>query len=343
MASIALIAKKISPQVLETAKGLYQHRNEVKIISSHNQKPNGIYEFQILTYFKKWSLLEALRLIPKILLHPPDVFHFFFEDESDSATAAHWALLSFAQSLNKATVVSLLGKKIHSKNWRYNPFLKFSKAITVPTRERLMYLKRRKLISPENLNEVILPLQEPLIELKFHDEELSHFLKTIQPYIFVPTHPLLEFLQQLQIITQNTDYNILFLGPRTKNLRRFKRFYAVNIENPFALEQIAMSARCILLAFHEFDLSELMNWQYLSHKVEVPLIVRGQQIEVLPGLCLQDKNGFIIQKDALSLHKLLLNNPELKIQAFYKNKALLPSVDHSLNELSRLYAKALNI
>jgi hypothetical protein len=343
MATVALICQKISPQVLLTAKGLAEQKNEVLIITSFQEKPKEVLNVQVLSYFKKWSATEALKLIRKIFFRPPQVFHFFFHDENESATRAHWILLSFAESLNRATVVSLLGKKVRSQNWRFNPFLKFIRAVTVPTRERLMYLKRRNLIQKNKLTEVILPLHQDLPEVSAQNDDLETFLNSIQPFLFVPAPPRLDYLEFLNESLGGSPFRVLFLGARTKNLSQFKRFFSISDDQINHLSWIIKKSSAVLLAHHEFAINELMMWQSMSQTHGTPLIVKAQQTEMLPGLCLHEKNGFVLESNKWAFKFLLQKRSDLSISNFLKNQENLPSTDQSLNELSRLYVKASHV
>lgn len=341
MAQIALITKTLNSQVLTTAKGLSEQRQEVLVITGADQVVPSNYDFQVLTFFKKWNGFEAARLIPRLLTTVPQIFHFFFESEAEIPTWAHWTLGSFAKNLRRSVIVSFGGGKIDSKNWRRNRFLRMSHTVIAPSREKLMQLKRAGLIGENVLSEVVLPFPEVEADAQESSESAVDFLNHWQPFVLVPSQAESPVVHLLSEAFQATGHRLVFLGPRPESLYADLRCLTIGHPSEYQLKKIAQMSSAILLAFHEYEPVELMRWQQLAAQLERPLIVLQKQIELLPGLCLHEKNGFVLGNLKDDFRRLLHNNPNLEITRFESHLTRTTPSDQSLNEVSRLYARTL--
>jgi hypothetical protein len=350
MAQIALISKKISPQVVALARGLRSQRHEVQILASHkatvsltaNQNLDLPEDIQVLGYFKKWNWFEAARLLPRFLGRSPEVFHFIFEG-NEKVEGAHWLLSSMAQQLGKAVIISLGTAKIETKRWQKNGFLKNNKTVIVPSREKLMYLKRQGIIDDSVTSEVILPFATPNSS-SVASGSLNQFQELTEkwrPYLIIPAHPERKAVENLIRQVKSPGLRLLFLGERSEKLYSDLRCISIGQATEDELLLLVEKSQAVLLAAHAFEPTELMRWQRLAVLTETPLVVHRRQVEALPGLCLQGRNGFILENIQEDFHKLLQNHPRLEIAQYQAPVESQSPSDYSLNEVNRLYIRAL--
>lgn len=335
MAKIALISEQISPSLIHWAEGLRQQRHEVRIISSRKISWNGTTEVSLQFYFDKWSVFEATRLIPSLMRDLPDVFHFVFQHEDDSASAAHWSLMLFAQSLRRPVVSSLLTSP--GDHWKWNPFLRWSDGVSFETRESLMKAKRGGLLSHRQKTEVLLPIVSPPRATPI--TTLNHLTSVLGKYILIagpPDHEKLDLLAESLI---GSDLYPVFWGPRGHHSHPLKYTALSEEEGPQILDSLIANSQGVLLCLHEFAPSELLRWKALSLRHKIPVWVRQDQEEALPGLCWNGKTGLIVSTGGMELRRALQNSrpvwnfADQDLQSFP-----LEMTDQSLNILSRLYA-----
>jgi hypothetical protein len=342
MAQIALISKGLSPQVLALAKGLRSQRHDVQIITSFKAALDSTEDLQILSYFKRWSWFEAAKLLPRFVGRSPEVFHFFFEGD-EKAEGAHWLLASFAHQLKKAVVISLGTAKIETSRWQKKGFLKNGKTVIVPSREKLMYLKRQGLIDDTVTSEVILPFATassappPSGGL----QNLHDLIEKWQPYLVIPAHPEKKAVEELLQQTKTTGLRLLFLGERSNKLYSDLRCISLSQPSEEELQLLIRESQALLLAAHHFEPTELMKWQRLAVDSQTPLIVHRRQTEVLPGLCLHGRNGFVLENIDEDFRRLLQSPTQLKLLQYQAPIESQTPSDHSLNEVNRLYMRAL--
>jgi hypothetical protein len=97
----------------------------------------------------------------------------------------------------------------------------------------------------------------------------------------------------------------------------------------------------LLLAFSELSVLELQQFHAWTAKTKTPLLVRPSQNQLFPGLVLEGKNGWILEAGEKSLRDLLLINPELRLPKNPDEDPKFNLTDLAINELSRLYYKAM--
>ena len=347
MAKIAIISQNVNPQVLALAEGLLNQRHDVRLITSYASDIPPISQLEILACFKKWNWLEALQLIPRLLKNPPDVFHFVIQDSSEKPKIAHHLIQQFARSAQRACVVTLGTAKIEFNSFKFfrsTDFLKGSHSLIVPSREVLMYLKRKALIAADAKTEVILPFRinssnsaDAKTELKALTEQCLKW----QPYLLIPSQPKKQIVEALLAMTKKLGLRLIFIGERSERVFTDLRLNTLSNPSPLALEVLTQHARAVLVATHEYETAELMSWQKYCSAYSVPMIAHRRQCEMIPGLCLQDKNGFILEQVYDDLKRLLDLNPQLQIRNFIKPRDQLTPIDQSLNEINRLYASSI--
>lgn len=338
MAKIALICRDITPSVLNWAEGLAQQKHQVRILTSRQISWAGTSPLPMQLYFKKWSVLEALRLIPSLTKDLPEIFHFVFQTDDDNASPAHWALASFAQSLGRRVACSLMTEP--DKKWKWNPFLKTSDGVSFETRESLMIAKRSGFISPQQKAEVILPMLKgtPIEEVQ-HWRELASIMGR---YILIAGPPTREKLEILQAALIGMDIHPVFAGPRLANSLKASPLpmlsYTALHENSLqAFASLLPQSLGLVLCLHDFEPSELVQWHQLCLLHRAPVWVRQDQQDSLPGLCRNGKTGFILEPKAQLLRRSL-ENPLPRWESQVQQNHPLEMADESLNALNRFYA-----
>ncbi len=349
MAKIALITRKITPQVLALARGLLSQRHEIQVITSYrtefNIESESALNIEILAYFKKWNWLETIRLIPRILQRPPDIFHFIFENNEDRAQTAHQILSQLALRLRRSTVVTVGNSAVDSKSWHKSSFLNSCQALIAPSREKLMYLKRQGLIDKHVKTEVILPLpihEVALVESSSEQKTIYDQCQKWKPYILVPSQPRKKIVDQLVELVQGTGLKLIFIGSRSERVFADLRFTCLANPSSIELETLTQHAKAVMLATHEYEPAELMQWQKVCSKYQTPILALRRQVEIVPGLCQHEKNGFVLDHLAEDFRRILATNPKLQIQNYLRRSDLLTPLDQSLNNINRLYVSAMS-
>jgi hypothetical protein len=346
VAKVALLSKKFSPQLLSLAQSLKSHHHEITIITSQSETIPDNIGFPVLTFFKKWTALEALQFFPRIFGQAPEVWHFVFADsENEKPGGAHWLLAQLARAMPGRVVAASFYDSLYSLSpHRIAPFLKSCDIVTTASRESLMYLKRKNWIGKFAETEVLPPfiVQGSAVE-ETSDQELDQLLKAASPYLLIPS----ERLPELDLSVLKGSVQFLVCGSRpNKNIPEGVFYVGKNLSDP-TLARALKGSIGLLTAFDEFSVIELLRFHRLCLATETPTLANLRQTEALPGFCVHKRNGFVLDQGLSSLRSLIsLFNPKLGrlelhqplFQALNSNLA-----DSALNELNRLYSKVKNL
>lgn len=345
MAKIALITQKLTPEFLGFAKALHFHRHEVMIITGHDVVvPDGL-QFEILTYFKKWSTLEAIRLFPRLLAHSPMVWHFVFSDLGDEKfRAAQWALAQLARAVpGRVIASSLFDTPFDIPKWKLRPLLRSCDIVTAGSRESLMYLKRQGLLRSFCQTEVLPPLLSTSAEASEgnHDQDLEKLTASLKPFLVVPNSRLSSNIEWSEIAAK---ISLVFLGTRPQNflskaLAPSNVYFVGSHLNSTDLSYLLSQSSGLLAAFDDLSEVELMRFHNLCSLSKTPTLANGRQAEALPGFCVTKKNGWILEKGVQSFRQLIFDNPELRLTQPQFERRSYEVADSTLNELNRLYSK----
>lgn len=345
MAKIALITKYYEKPQSDLALRLNQLRHELSVITHKNlSPPPSKNPPTFISYFNKWSFWESMRLFPRLVLNPPEIWHFIFHDISkETITRAHTSLAAMA-SLHPASIVviSFFGPISRTPTKVLKPLLQFADAITTCTREDLMRLKRAKCFDiGRTISEVLPPFYwEPVLtqtSLFEPEEDLTRLLSNLRSYVVIPS-PEITDPQVIELIKK--DNQLVFLAPRPDFDKESNHFYLPLQEASHNLGAILQNGKALLISFSDLSLPELMHYQHLSQRYGTPLIVNPLQLEMLPGLVVDKKNGWVLEKGHRSLSDLLQENPNLTLaqREFSVERSYLE--DSGMNDLNRLYQRA---
>lgn len=327
----------MSPQAIGLAKALQFHRHEVLIITSAEETVPDHLGFQVLTFFKSWSAIEALRFFPRILGQAPEVWHFVFADtETERPSAAHWVLAQLARALpGRVIAASFYDSLFNFSGRRALPLLKNCDIVTTDTRENLMFIKRNSWLGKYCETEVLPPFigSDSVSTTSVFDQDLSQLIAASQPYLVLSSQRLPHLDWELIL----GKVQLLVCGQRpTKSFKGI--FYLGHDLSDGQFIEILRGSQGLLTAFDDLALVELLKFQRLCALTQTPIIGSSRQAEALPGYCVHKRNGFQISSLS-ALHQLLLENPKLELQSPLFEPLKTDLTDSALNELNRLYAK----
>lgn len=337
MAKIALLTKKLTPEALGLAQALQFHRHEVLMITSHTETvPDGL-GYQVLTYFKTWSAVEALKFFPRMLGHNPEVWHFVFADqEQEYPTAAHWVLANLARALpGRVVAASFYDSLFHTPARKALPLLKSCDIVTTATRENLMYIKRKAWLNKFAETEVLPPFLPASMENESEvmDQDLQQLIRAAQPYLLIPSETLPD--QDWELILNKV--NLIVCGARP--LKSLNGIYYVGANlSPGQFAELLKKSRGLITAFEDLSVVELLKYHKVCSKTETVTLAHPRQTEALPGFCVPKRNGFLISSMS-DLNRLLHENPRLEVQTPKFEFVRSDLADSALNELNRLYSK----
>jgi hypothetical protein len=335
MAKIAVITKDWNESARALALSLHQCRHDVTVITSKNIQIEESFPFPILTTFKNWSSREVLQFFPRFFGQAPEIWHFVFSDpQSERPGPGHWLLALLVKSLPRRVIAASIFSGL-TQTWRWSPFLKMCDITTLPTRESLMHLKRRGRFSAEAELEIFPPLllrqsqksQAPSSEIDNLIENLGNYL--VIPSDRFPESPEWAFVEDF--------HRLVILGPR--RWQQKKRTYVSQNLSEADFERLLLSSKALLIAFSDLSPTELMRCHQWAEKTGKPVIASPRQAEALPGLCVHQKSGWVLDRGIDSLRTLLLENPELILPDWQKRPRSYSLMDSCLNELNRLYSK----
>ncbi len=337
MAKIALLSRTLSPQVLGLAQALKNHHHEIILITSADEAVPDDLGFQVLTYFKKWSAVEALKFFPRLLGQAPEVWHFVFSDmDTEKPSPAHWVLSNLVRALpGRVVAASFYDSLLQVPALTTVPLLKSCDIVTTATRENLMYLKRKSWLNKYCETEVLPPFFQSAQETEASDldQDLSSLIHSAQPYLVVPTEKLPDLDWEMIL----NKVNLIVCGPRPP--RSPEGVYYVGSHLPeYQFSEILRNSRGLLTAFEDLSVVELLNFHRLHSQTETIVLAHPRQTEALPGFCIPKRNGFLIHTLS-QLNQLLLDNPNLEVTTPRFESLRTDLADSALNELNRLYSK----
>lgn len=368
MAKIILVSEQLHQTAWSLARALKAQNHEVVILTSKDQDSEIKSDPQIIvmSFFKKWSVLEAAQLIPVLLAQSPQIFHLLLD--SDSMNAAQSALALFAKSHPGCILTTSLlhiRRGLHKRNpVRY--LLQESDIVTCPTVETMGHL--RGLSAKKSQGRGILPPVLNLGEdLKKHQNEMvlselplienlhsQHYVVVpFREYDFAPDKPYFQRLVKLA-----EKFHVVLWGSlQSWPLRQRKLFTQwlqdEGLEDRWTLtgaistgttEQLLEHAQALFLAGQDFTPVEMTEYYLRAINTQCSLVLSRKQAQVHAALWKHGRNCWILEDRKLDAElTALLTQPHLKTpetlpESIAKEKHW---IDIPLNDLNRLYNKAL--
>ncbi|MEN0060061.1 MAG: hypothetical protein AAGB31_14570 [Bdellovibrio sp.] len=366
MAKIILVSQHVNATSWQLAQALRSQQHEVVFLTSYGENPPDTNGIEFMGYFKSWSFMEGLRITPGLFGLQPQVLHLLLDE--DRMNQAQVILATFAKT-HPTCVLSTSLLNIRRGLKRRNPvryLIEQSDIITCPTVETLGQLRGLNIRSPKQ-GRSILP---PVLDLKsssplthYHEEMEPFFQHLAQtPYIVVPFreasfNPQKESFIRLRTLAQK--YKVILWGSYSHwSVRERKKFATwlqeYNCHQNWALTGLLPSgtshhllenSTALFLAGQNFSPVEMTEYYLKAIQSHVNLILDSKQSSVHADLWKNGVNCWILNSHQLQkeLIKLLarphLRLPESLSEQLAQDRHL---IDSSLNELNRLYNRALS-
>jgi hypothetical protein len=339
MAKIALFCENFHETTRDLARALHSLRHEVILVTSREVEHTEDLPFTVLTYFKSWSALEGIKFIPRFISHAPEVWYFCFpEPRRHPPKGAHVMLAAVAQGLPRRIVMASFFSVLPRASVALRGLLPLCKVVTFGAREDLMNAKRKGLPNKEALLEVFPPL--PRREHQGQEnlkEDYLRLIETLRPYIFVWSEdPPSELIDA----AVNANLKLLARGPRNLHKDQKNVWFLPEGLSQNQIRFAAHQAQGIALHTSDLDLSELHRMYEFSQSGKVPLFVSARQAEALPGLCVHQRTGWVVNKPT-DIRKLFASSEFQNFRYQAGPQSNFSITDSAINDLNRLMTKAL--
>lgn len=367
MAKIVLVSKKVTPTAWQLAQALRAQQHEVVLLTSYGETPDDTSGIEFMAYFKKWNFIEGLRIIPGLFGLRPQILHLLLEE--DRMNPAQVLLSAFAKSHPTCVLTTSLLHIRHGLTLK-NPvryLVEESDIITCPTVESLGQLRGLDIRSNRQ-GRGILP---PVLDLKnqdqsdlFQEESELQLLERLRgrKFIVIPFNesyfaPESEAFERLRTVAQK--YPVALWGSYAHwSLRDRKRFATWMREfqckdqwvvtgplSASAGERLLAESTGLLLAGQSFTPVEMTEYYMRAIRTHATLILDSKQTGLHSDLWKNGVNCWVLdhaqqQKDLIKLlAKSRLHLPETLSERLAQDRHMM---DSSMNELNRLYNRALN-
>lgn len=366
MAKVILVSKHVNATSWQLALALKAQQHEVILLTSYGEIPPTTNGIEFMAYFKKWSLLEGLKIIPGLFGLQPQILHILLEE--DKMNAAQMVLSTFAKSHPTCVLTTSLLHIRHGLSRRnaVRYLIEESDIITCPTVDSLGQLRGLNVRSTRQ-GRGILP---PVLDLKnesndeiYSAEELAlaqHFGDT--PYVVIPFRersfdPESESFIRIRTFAQK--YKVLLWGSYSHwTLRDRKKFAkwmsdfqcadrwtVTGLLSSTISHQLLEKCSALVLAGQSLTPVEMTEYYMRAIQSGAVLILDSKQTSVHSDLWKNTINCWVLdyhhlQKDLVKL----LAKPHLRVPESLSAQLAQDRhvIDSSLNELNRLYNKALN-
>lgn len=367
MAKIILVSKHVNATSWQLAQALKAQQHEVILLTSYGETPRDTSGIEFMGYFKKWSFLEGIRIIPGLFGLQPQILHVLLDE--DRMSPAQMVLSTFAKSHPTCVLTTSL-LNIRKGLSRRNPvryLIEESDIITCPTVEALGLLRGLDVRSNRQGRGILPPVLDlkatPPAEEAVDSSEL-HLLETLaqKPYVVIPFNeprfnPEAESFIRLRTVAQK--YKVALWGTYSHwSLRDRKKFAAWMEEFQCAdrwlltgplsaslTQNLLQKSTALMLAGQQFTPVEMTEYYLRAIQSQAVLILDSRQTSVHSDLWKNTVNCWVLnhgqlQKDLIKLlAKSHLKLPESLSEKLAEDRHL---IDSSMNELNRLYNKALN-
>jgi len=374
MAKIILVAEKVNSTSWPLALSLRAQQHEVIFLTSQGEDAANTDGIQFMAYFKRWSVLEALRLLPLLFSYEPQVLHLILEKGRLSGAQALLATYAKSHPLMVLTTSLLQFEKRLRRGSPLRLLLQESDIVTCPSVISLAKLRGLSVRSRTQGRGILPPaldlygstlLEAPSPEDQsaeiFAEENWAPHLQE-EPYFVIPCFEKnfsedSVFFRRVARIAE-TRFVVLLGSDQDWPLRdrkRFERWMDARGVNdrwmftgalPRALEKdLLRQAQCLILAGIPLTPQEVSQFYLKSIQCNVTLVLDSKQASVHAHLWQKDVNCWILNSESLDreFSSFLLRDdfkPPQSLQAELNQDRHL--TDTPLNELNRLYTRALS-
>lgn len=351
MAKIALISPQITTSTWKLALDLRAQNHQVTIITSRREEPLGdLINIELMNYFKSWSFWEGMRLIPVLLMQRFSVMHFFLGE--DKLNGAIVALATFAKN-NPDMIIATSLLHIHRGLKRHNPtryLVENSDILTLANTSMLGHLRGLNMTSDKQGRGILPPalLATSAHSIRSVDMRFKNNFKTLIIPLQMPRFsPTSEYFQSLKILS--SSYNLVLWGTTEAWPLREKKQLAHFFEGEKTLWKIYPGhdfplADGLFLAGLSYSPAELTELYRLCIEKQLSLILDSQQAFTHGTLWNQKTNAWILDQRQIlrDLSQKLAQGADLCPPPSQDHVMHQHLVDTSLNDLNRLYNKALS-
>jgi hypothetical protein len=368
MAKIILVSKKITPTTWHLAQALKSHQHEVVLLTSYGEKPpQDANDIEFLGYFKHWTIMEGFRILPTLIAQGPQIIHLLLEE--DRANSAQILLSVFAKSHPSCVLTTTL-LNIRKGLKRRNPvryLIEESDIITCPTVEALGHIRGLNVRSHHQGRGILPPFLSlqvgESVDSILNDDEILLFENLRKrPYIVMPFSEALfdpknPNYDLMRVLAQK--YKLVLWGTYSHWPVRERKAFAswMSKIDPSSewivtgslgsvmIQILLKSASALFLAGRDFSPVEMTDYYTHAIKSDVPLILCSNQTSIHSDLWKNSINCWVLNNEQIQSDLIkLLNRPSLKLPESLTRKLAEDRhlIDSSLNELNRLYNRALD-
>ncbi|XGC81456.1 hypothetical protein ACES2L_03030 [Bdellovibrio bacteriovorus] len=366
MAKVILVSKKVDATSWQLAQALKAQQHEVILLTSYGEIPPESNGIEFMAYFKRWNLLEGLRIIPGLFGLQPQILHILLDE--DKMNAAQMVLSTFAKSHPSCVLTTSLLHIRHglSRGNAVRYLIEESDIVTCPTVDSLGQLRGLNVRSVRQ-GRGILP---PVLDLKheIHDEIYSgeesalaqHFAD--KDYVVIPFRedkfdPDSEAFVRIRTFAQK--YKVVLWGSYShwtlRDRKKFAKWMAdfgcadcwtvTGLLSAQISQQLLERSKAFVLAGQHLTPVEMTEYYLRAIQSSAILILDSKQTSLHSDLWKHAVNCWVLdyhhlQRDLVRLlAKSHLRVPESLSDQLAQDRHV---IDSSLNELNRLYNKALN-
>lgn len=368
MAKIILVSRNVNETSWQLAQALKSQQHEVVLLTSYGEiPPQDTAGIEFMGYFKKWSVLEGLRIIPGLFGLHPQILHVLLDE--DKMNAAQVILSTFAKSHPSCVLTTSLLNIRRGLN-RRNPvryLIEESDIITCPTVEALGQLRGLNIRSTRQGRGILPPVLNLNSEARHEqplDETETHLLENLNstPFILMPFRetnfdPTSESFSRIRTLAQR--YKVVLWGSYSHwTLRDRKKFSAWMDEyqcghhwvvtgpvSPLVGKKLMQQSAALILAGQHLSPVEMTEYYLRAIQNHSSLILDSKQSSIHSDLWKNSVNCWILDSHHLQSDLVkLLARPHLRLPENLSEKLAEDRhlIDSSLNELNRLYNRALN-
>lgn len=366
MAKILLVSQRLSPTVLRLATSLHEQQHQVTLLTSEGEDASVPDAIVVMRPFKTWSMRETLRLAPLLYMMHPQVIHLVLEE--DEMKPAEIFISLMAKTIPNCVLSTSL---LHIRRGlrRRNPvryLLQESDVVTCSSVDALGALRGLKVRSRRQGRGLLPPVmnfQEDLPQEISNDasdllRSLGHKKFLVIPFFEADFDDRKAFFRRLLIAAAHR--HVLLLGSFSHwHLRDRKRFQQWMEEHGVGArwtlsgdlnpaDQRRVLARGEALVMAGLSLSPLETTELFLKALQsgTNLIMDDRQSMIHADLWRHEESCWILKSDNVtgSLEELLSQGPLKTLKMLPESMSLHRDlVDGPLNELNRLYNKALSL
>ncbi len=373
MAKIILVTEKVNSTSWPLALSLRAQQHEVIFLTSYGEEASNADGIRFMAYFKKWSFLEGLRILPMLFSYEPQVLHIILDQTP--LKGAHAVLASYAKShpLMVLTTSLLQFEKRLRVGSPTRLLLQESDIVTCPSIDSLAKLRGLSVRSKKQGRGILPPAldlyESTLLDESSHEdheteiaveENWSQYLHE-EPFFVVPCFEKCfsensPFFHRVARIAETRF--VVLLGSNQNWPLRNRKFFEQWMETQglkdrwmfsgalsHSLEKELMKqTQSLILAGIKLSPQAISQFYLKAIQCNTPLTLDSKQASTHAHLWQKNVNCWILNHESLNrefvsfLMKENFRPPESLQDKLSEDRHL---TDTPLNELNRLYTRAL--